>query len=231
MSSRSREGGEAVVMAEREGLEERFFRSAERTFEEIGDPRARTAKIRSDFDTVIAVMDDEGVARHIREAIERTGSIVDKSEFIAAMTAAFRPLLDAYLRSPAKFEQAARERWRRESNFTPLSEILAYGQAGDVVHIHLASARAMSPGEQLRGVRDGLQKLAEVVARDETIQRITATSWIVAARPGLLEKLGFTVEPQDINDVERKEHFAEENRPVRRATMTREELLTRYRQT
>lgn len=228
MSERSSQGSEAALAAERAGLEERLGKSMARLFYETADPQARSEKIYKDIKPLLAVMQDQKVADCIRAEIEQTCAITDQETFVATLIAKLRPFLQEYLQAPVHFEEVAREHWRRENNFTSLSKNLVYEKSEDIVRLHLASSRSMDPAEQLRSVREGLSKLAEVVSKDESITTVEATAWIVAARPGLLEKLGFSVEAHNLGSEELREHFPDENRPVRRATMTREVLLERY---
>lgn len=82
-------------------------------------------------------------------------------------------------------------------------------------------------GAIIKAFRDGLRELARQVKEDERIKEIKATSWIVAANPGLLEKAGFTIGGA-IDEKIKMEHFNDEDRPVFWAHMSRENLLEKY---
>jgi hypothetical protein len=89
----------------------------------------------------------------------------------------------------------------------------------------------MSIGEKLRLMRDGLRELARRLEQDASmkdVSQITATSWIVAAHPRILEGLGFTVDGP-IDEEKRQRDFADETRPISKAHITREDFLKRYR--
>jgi len=124
------------------------------------------------------------------------------------------------------FKEGSLEQYK----FIPLNEILSYGIAGDLIHIHLEPAEGRSPGEKMELVQQGLRELAKKLIEDhalEGIKTILATSWIVAAHPRIMEKLGFKVEGP-IDEKMRREHFADESRPVGYSHMSREQFLELY---
>ncbi|MBI2639849.1 MAG: hypothetical protein HYW90_03095 [Candidatus Sungbacteria bacterium] len=113
-----------------------------------------------------------------------------------------------------------------ERGFIPLNRLLAYGIYKNEVHIHLLQDKIDDPGL----IRQGLSELAHKLTSNpelQNIDKITATSWIVAKHPKLMERLGFTIEGP-ITEELKKEHFAGEARNVSRCSMTKEELLKRY---
>jgi hypothetical protein len=127
-------------------------------------------------------------------------------------------------------EKLKRDAFTREGGFEPLSDVLSFGHWGSIAHIHLAPAETMGPKQLIRGVSDGMKELARRIQEDEAlrdIENVSATSWIVAKNPRLLERLGFEVHGE-ISDERREEHFAGEERPVWSSSMTREELIKRY---
>jgi hypothetical protein len=62
---------------------------------------------------------------------------------------------------------------------------------------------------------------------DPSIKGLTASSWIVAKNPGILELLGFTI-LGPIDEEMKKKHFSEETRPIDHAIISRDELLKKY---
>lgn len=69
--------------------------------------------------------------------------------------------------------------------------------------------------------------MAEIVKKNEGVQVIIATSWIVARKPEWLESLGFT-DTGPITDAERERNFKDDTRPINKAIMSREDFLKRY---
>ena len=110
--------------------------------------------------------------------------------------------------------------------FTPVNEILTYGVDGDNVHIHLNSLQ-ISHQEKEELIYAGLRKLAVIIKSKPEINKISATSWIVARHPRSIQKLGFTIKGP-ISEEFRQKHFKDEERPVHYSEMSREEFLTRY---
>ena len=165
-------------------------------------------------------------ATHIESEL-RDSAALSEEEFVRHSTEALSPLRRLQQEHPREMEIATRKGFVRESKFLPLNELLSYGRDKDLVHIHLAPARTLSIGELMSGVRDGLRKLAALVRQENGIQRIEATSWIVAAHPKLMERLGFTV-TGPISESMQQEHFSTESRPVSNALMSREDFLYKY---
>ena len=75
--------------------------------------------------------------------------------------------------------------------------------------------------------REGLEELAKTVKENQAVKRVEAISWIVADHPKILEKLGFTV-VGEIDEEMRRKYYADDNRPIGRATVSREDFLRRY---
>lgn len=111
-------------------------------------------------------------------------------------------------------------------DFTPVNEILTYGIAGDNIHIHLSDLKIFH-GEKEKLVRDGLRKLATILQSKPEINKVSATSWIVAKHPKSIERLGFVVKGP-ISEEFRQKHFKDEKRPVHYSEISREEFITTY---
>lgn len=170
-------------------------------------------------------------SENIREAILSCADAPDRDTFIDQALQAIRPLLDYQREHPEEARAATRKAFVEYGGFTPLNELLSYGRRedGETVHIHLAPAEGVEHWRDV--VLNGFRELAKQVQTHpedwETFRTVTATSWIVAKNPGLLERLGFTIEGP-ISDEVRQQYFAGETRPVARATMNRETLLRLY---
>lgn len=155
----------------------------------------------------------------------------DRATFIQRALDAIQPIL-AYQRAHPKESQiAARRAFVEHGGFTPINELLSYGhrEDGETIHIHLAPADGIENWRER--VLDGFHELAHQVQAHpdewQNFKRLTATSWIVAKNPGLLTRLGFTIEGP-ISDEARRKHFAGETRPIARAIMDRQTLLDKY---
>lgn len=127
-------------------------------------------------------------------------------------------------------EAAKRVAFVEQGGFTPLNEILSYGTRGNEIHIHLAPAKTQSMGTNLTLVKEGLKELAERIKTDPTlrdIEEITASSWIVASHPHMMEKLGFTMGGV-ISEEIRRDHFPGDQRDIAECSMSREDVLRIY---
>jgi hypothetical protein len=164
----------------------------------------------------------------LQQLLDESSGISDRNEFIEKIYPLIKPVVDLRRNNPKEFEEKEREVIVNENKFIPINEILSYGLGGkDFIHIHLSPAETMNLSEKKTALEDGFKKLAQLVKDNEDIKYITATSWIVAKHPRLMESIGFTVEGE-IDKETKERHFASEKRKVDKATMTREKLIKRY---
>lgn len=147
--------------------------------------------------------------------------------FVTAVTEAVLDLDRNF--DPTEVEKIQRKNFVEQGKSTPLNEILAYGYDDGIVHIHLANTRTLGPKQFITAVTDGLEKLAKLLTQPgfEEAKVITATSFIVAEHPGLLEHAGFTIDGP-ISEVTRRRHFRTETRPISASHMDREDFLKHY---
>jgi hypothetical protein len=152
-----------------------------------------------------------------------------REEFVSKSFELLKELIDKRIENPELFERMHREIFFSRSGNIKLSELMYFNVInGDTAMIHIApKGENMGISEIIRAFRLGMVELAKQVAVDDKIKEILATSWIVAANPGLLEKAGFTI-GGEINEKTKIEHFNHETRPVSWASMSREVLLEKY---
>ncbi len=96
-------------------------------------------------------------------------------------------------------EVEARERADMGEQFVPLDEdnTIGYTVAGESLDLHVQSARTLSTVEKVRAIKTALAELSDRLKTEaelSDVAEITATSWIVANNPRLMEKLGFTID-------------------------------------
>jgi len=164
----------------------------------------------------------------IKAGLEASSMITDEAEYVKKCSACLQPLLDWKKEDPRSFESKLRENVAEASGFIPLNETLTYGRYKDCIHIHVSPSETLRLSEKLVLIKDGFRKLRDILLADESIKEISATSWIVASNPGILEKLGFTIDgeiPKEMKD----EHFENETRPVFNAHITRDEFIDKYK--
>lgn len=174
-----------------------------------------------------AVFNKEKIIEDVKGCI----NINEKEAFITHLLKALEPILVLRTTQPEIFERTQREAQLYNSGYLKLSEVLHFGLDGEEVQLHLAPATELIKdagiGNFKKEVENGLRKLAEFIKSNDTIKEITATSWIVAKNPMLLERLGFTV-GGEIPKEEKEKLFSAEKRPIAKAFMGREEFLARY---
>lgn len=160
----------------------------------------------------------------MRNDLQACCELDNKEEFINRCFIVFKPLLDWYYNNPREFEAALRKNALKVNNFTPINEVLTYSRGEKTINIHVSTSETLSLGEKLAMMKDGFYKLAEILRNDDSIKAVSATSWIVAANPGILEKWGFEI-LGEISPVLKEEHFKTEERPVFEARVTRDNFL------
>ena len=113
-----------------------------------------------------------------------------------------------------------------------LNELLYYhiGDDKDVLHLHVNSKAMQNNFKLYTEMRDGLKQLAKDLQADPklaTISRIEGTSWFVADRPQVLERLGFIVDGP-ISEELRKAHFADDEREIWTSHILTDEFIQKY---
>ncbi len=164
----------------------------------------------------------------IKSSLKVCSALEDKKEFIKQCADCLNPLLDWKKQDPYSFEAKLRENVAEVTGFIPLNETLTYGRDKDRIHIHVSPSETLGLSEKLALIKDGFHKLRDILLADESIKEVSATSWIVAANPGILEKLGFTIDGE-ISKGMKKRNFPNETRPVFKAHITREEFIDKYK--
>jgi hypothetical protein len=160
-------------------------------------------------------------------SIREAAATPDREEFIQRMTEALDPILDLYAEKGEEFEIVARRSFIENGGFTELNQLLAYDIDGTTVRLHIPPNEMTSPGEKRRLLVDGLRMLASVLVEREDLLQVNAASWIVAAHPHLMERLGFTIDGGIDEEVQRT-HFAGETRPIALAHIDRGAFLRLY---
>ncbi len=217
-----------------EVMREKIERDLEKIFDSVQNGEDRVEKLMWKFESVLkpdvlsreVITEDE--VQKILGGFQECSKIEDRNEFIERIIFLIKPLTDLAKNNPQEFEAARRKAFAKEGGFIPLNEILSYGiENNGTVHIHLAPAQTLDNQEKMNLLIDGFKKLAEVVKNNEEITNISATSWIVAKAPKTMQKFGFRV-TGEISDEMKEKHFTDEDRPVHKAVMTREEFLAKY---
>ncbi len=214
-----------------ETIEQRMQRLLRQCFNENQDSKLRHKDLLKRLQFFLTVEDnpylDTNTINEIDSNLERICLIDNEEEFLNNAMVSLQPLFDWQHAEPVSFESSLRKGINAMTGFIPLNEMLTYEQKKTEIHIHLSPSETLSLGNKLTLLRDGFKKLAEILKDNSSIEQVRATSWLVAAHPGLLEKLGFTVEGE-ISPEMKKENFSHDDRPVASAFINREDLLRIY---
>lgn len=177
------------------------------------------------------IANDEGglnqeYANLIKDSFKTCCQLDNKEEFIKQGIVSLKPLIDWRKDNEVLFETRYRKNFIETTGFIPLNEMLSYGRHKNNIHIHVAPSKTLSIGTKISLLKDGFRNLQKIVEGDKTIQKITASSWIVATKQGrnIMENLGFTVEGE-ISDELREKFFKSEERPVANAFISRKDFL------
>lgn len=165
------------------------------------------------------------------EALEQCKSIEDKDQFLESSFNALKPIFDLRFHNEEEFRKLQRQAFVEARDFIKINEVLSYGYGGDTVHIHLAPPKGVKRAHA--EFINGLKELAKLINEKEElrdIKYITAASPLISMHGGesiMKNRLGFT-NIEAIDEEERKKHFPNEKREVKRASISREDFLNRY---
>ncbi len=163
----------------------------------------------------------------IKRKLEQCKKIDNGADFIKEVKKILSPVSIAMDSHPEEFANFKRKVFNETHNFTPVNEVFSYRVDEGDLHIHMAPSSDLNAISKVRLIKDALEKLPEIIKSNKKIKNISATSWIVASNPGLLEKIGFKIEGP-ISEETRKTDFEGETAPISRATISREEFLEKY---
>lgn len=178
-------------------------------------------------DDILTKIESGVILKKIKDKLEDSIKIESGAEFIKEVKDALRPISIAMSNHPEEFSSFKRRLFNESHNFIPVNEVFSYRIDGGDLHVHMAPSEDISAVSKVRFIKDGLEKLSEIIKSNKKIDKLSATSWIVASNPQLLEKLGFKNEGP-IDEETRKRDFSGETDPISRATISRSEFLSRY---
>jgi hypothetical protein len=225
--------GEQEYLGEtRKRIEGKIRALVEEVFERYTEPDRRAQELVEKVEpalssTFAAMYLDVGQRDEIRESLRAAAHNLDPVASMNACTSTLRPLIELIVSRAKEFEDLQAQDTMRRDGFTPLNERISYSVGEHSLQLHLAPAREVK-GRIEAMYQDALEKIVPIVQANPDIWVIGGTSWINATNTygAMKERLGFTLSdtPEDVV----REHFADETRPLKDATMTREEFLARY---
>ncbi len=151
----------------------------------------------------------------------------DERTFAEQVQSIVEPIGRLKAEHPLEYEDADALTIMEQQGFTPVNERVSYSLGDDLLQLHLAPS--VERKDQIEDMyQDALEKIVATVEADPNITRVGGASWLNATRTygGMKERLGFTL--SELSEEDREAHFADEDRPVKNALMTREEFLSRY---
>jgi hypothetical protein len=134
----------------------------------------------------------ENEQEKIKDTLQTFRSVEERSVFINGVYECLERILEIQRKYPREYEEASSRGSNEKNNYLELNRLVSYEKAGDTVQLHHSYAKTIGPKRQL--YNDAMQKLAIIIKNDPQIQRIEATSWIVAKMPTLFTQKGFIVE-------------------------------------
>ncbi len=204
--------------------QERIATLAAVQFDTIADPSERIQLIKTRIMPFLDMLPD---GQSVLDELDQIALIENREDFVRTISDLLEPLIELRLSEPQEFEARQRQGFLEGGNFIAINQLLSYKLHGKSLSLHVQPNETTPPAEQKRLMLDGLRELAEIVRNNPNIKNITAASWIVADKPGILRKLGFTLDGS-ISEEERQKYFAGSDEPIDKAHISREELLEKY---
>ena len=143
----------------------------------------------------------------IRQSLRELPAIEERGQFVESTFSLLGPFVDLRINHEEEFDRLR----PGDTPVTLVNEIFAYGLYENSADIHLGLS-GLPMGEIKKLFIEGLKELAKVVNDNKKIIVITGESWIIAKNPGIVEKLGFTIDDKN----------------ARSASISREDFLGRY---
>lgn len=143
----------------------------------------------------------------------------NEEEMASLMANRFRSFLTTVI-SPEDLETKLRNDAAERSGWKTFNEALSYELGpNNEVNLHVPMIFTKKPLEMYRLFNDGLRLLATRLETDpelKGVEQIVAYSWIIFEHPGLIEKMGFTLDERD------------EKKKGSLAFMNRDDFIERY---
>lgn len=166
----------------------------------------------------------EEQAQTVCDKIEASVIIENQAEFVISLLDALKPIIDLKIKDFGEFEKSQIEAINDAHGWNKLNQLLSYGKSGPTIHLHVPA------GESVSNKRDqyyeGLAKLAEIIEKDPEIQRVEATSFIVAKHPGLFVRDNFII--SEVTKEFKQKYFPGEIKEIKRASISREDFLNKF---
>jgi len=154
----------------------------------------------------------------IKETLDNFRNVNDEEKFVGEVSDILAPFFKSFVHNALEDSQNSDRKF--------LNEVLSYNLVGDSVQIHIFDGEKKY--KIVRDVKEGLEKLAEVVANNPEIKKVEAISWIVTKHPKLIEdKMGFII-GGDVDEKYIDEHFSEDDGEIKRAYIMRDDFLKKY---
>ncbi|MFW6173461.1 MAG: hypothetical protein ACOC5T_06945 [Elusimicrobiota bacterium] len=198
--------------------------SLERICTENEEPENRVEELLGLLEPVSEKLNEEVLAQKDFEKMkEEIKSLTEtsKEEFIEGSLEAMEPLFEARREYPHQFDDATAEAMNEAGDFTEINRLLSYGRYKNEIHIHAPHGETVP--NKLKLYREGMRELAEIVKKDPEVEKVTATSYLVAQHPGLFERMGFEVE--ELPESQKIQGTLEE----KKATISREDFLEKFK--
>jgi len=132
---------------------------------------------------------------HMKEELSGIENSEDLGEYKEKVLKILEPFVELRKKFSEEFNAIRRERFFVENpNSQGLNQLLAYEVKGDSIELHILPNETTHPIKMVRLLENGLEKLAVAVHDDPEIKLIFGRSWIVNENPGLITKLGFSID-------------------------------------
>lgn len=179
----------------------------------------------------------------MKQGLEQIVNVESNDEYVEGVVSILQPLLRVKAEKPVLYEDVQALSQMEISGFTPLNKRVSCGYSKDhegnrFAHIHFADSHELKktyPTQEdwVQAMQelyeDGLTKIAKVATQDESFTHVSSTSWLNNTKTygNQKKRMGF-IDFKPISEELRRNHFANETRPVIGCTLPREVLLQKY---
>lgn len=147
--------------------------------------------------------------------LDECADIEEKDQFVDALFELFKPIIDKKFEDPESFLAEGEKR----PDYIEINKVVSYeiSESTIFIHIYLNEVPEQRNENILTKFKEAMQKLAQVVQNHPEISLIEGNSLMIARRPRVIERFGFTVDKEST-----------ESSLNRRAYISREDFLKRY---
>lgn len=191
---------------------ERFYKDAKNSAGFIFDknePENRVTELKTLVEPYFSVSPNLDKEK-LFAALDELNGVTDRDVFVQKAFDILLPVTNTKFQYPREFEALQREQhYERNPSFIKINQLLSVDKEDEVLNLHVPPNETTPLRDKIQMLTEGMKQIAELVQHDQSIKEVRGTSWIITQNPGLIEKLGFTVD--DISKESGEAHISRED--------------------